>query len=147
MGEAHVEHESYYRAENDTYTPRTIFHTFFHDEVFDDRPGGDLLFQASAAMSAAALALKSAQNPDGDHNPVERKALIAALESEGRQLFEEGLQQPTMYSVNIPECAKTYPSNNWQQYAFWAAAWLFRISGSEEDQLVRNKLFDKVYSV
>lgn len=32
----------------------------------------------------------------------------------------------TQYAVSIPEAGKTYKAEDWQQYMFVAAAWLFR---------------------
>ena len=36
-----------------------------------------------------------------------------------------------------PECAKTYASDSWEHTAFWAAAWMHRLTGNDKYSKVR----------
>ena len=109
----------------DDVTPRIVFKT--HPPLV---PGADLLLQASAAFAASAIALSDPANTP------ERNTFVARLKFKARQLFDEGQKWPGIYSEKLKESAKTYSSNNWQQYGFWAAAWLYRISGHDADKAV-----------
>lgn len=52
-------------------------------------------------------------------------------------MYKQGDENPGIYSDSIPEVGATYVSNNWQQYGFWAAAWLYRLTGDAMYMSVR----------
>lgn len=123
VGNTEVDHSYVFRAELDDVTPRKdgsgdkkgMFYT-----LLPEAPGADLLFNAAAAYAAGAMALQAA----GGSN-----ALADRATNKAKELFTMAGNAPGIYSQSIPEAAKTYNSDNWEQYGFFAAAWLLRLTG------------------
>lgn len=123
VGNTEVDHSYVFRAELDNVTPRKdgsgdkkgMFYT-----LLPEAPGADLLFNAAAAYAAGAMALQAA----GGSN-----ALADRATNKAKELFTMAGNAPGIYSQSIPEAAKTYNSDNWEQYGFFAAAWLLRLTG------------------
>lgn len=82
-----------------------------------------MLFLASAAFAAASLALKLDEN---------RADLAEQCRQRASVLYREAVQHPGVYSESIPECQKTYKNDNWEQYAYFAAAWQYEVYHDEE---------------
>lgn len=116
VGDVDADHGECLRAECDQSTPRPVL------MVTPEQPGCDMLFLASAAFAAASLALK--QDP-------QQEALAEKCRQRANVIYEEAIQHPGIYSDSIPECQKTYKNDNWEQYAYFAAAWRFEASGEE----------------
>lgn len=89
-----------------------------------------MLFLASAAFAAASLALKQ--------DPLQED-LAEKCRQHATVTYEEAIQHPGIYSDSIPECQKTYQNDNWEQYAYFAAAWRYEISGDENHLQVSHK--------
>jgi hypothetical protein len=56
------------------------------------------------------------------------RCLWCRCEAEAKSLFAAAKAHPGLYSVSIPEAGTTYPSDNLQQYGFFAAAWLYKLT-------------------
>lgn len=136
IGATDIDHKYVFRAEMDDVTPRTDGDTPETKGVFytllPEQPGGDLLFNSAAAYAAGAMALRSAGGSE---------ALASRAEGKAIDLFQQGEANPGMYSDSIEEAAKTYKSDNWQQYGFLAAAWLYRMTGEAQYKTVRSLIF------
>lgn len=121
MGNFDDDHSACYRAQLDTFTPRK---TWFIDP---GSPGSDLLYMASAALSAYSEARS------GD--------LATRAAAKAQVLFAEGkAQEGSMYSNSIPEMGSSYRSESAEQYGFLAAAWLFRTTKDAKWRAVSNSL-------
>lgn len=120
VGEVEADHSACLRAERDATTPRTVY------RLEAGQPGADLRSMVAAALAASAAVLA-------------RVSGLAELRSSclqrARELYASARRHPGCYSDALPECKKTYPSDNWQQYMFFAAAWLFVASDAEEFRL------------
>ena len=131
VGATDIDHKYVFRAELDDVTPRTDGTTAADKGVFftllPGQPGGDLLFNSAAAYAAGAMALRAG----GGDQTIARKA-----ETKAKLLFKQAEANPGIYSDSIEESAKTYKSDNWQQYGFLAAAWLFRLTKLDEYKTV-----------
>ena len=114
IGESEEDHKRCLRAELDNVTPRTVY------TVDRRRPGSDACAVAAAALAAASMALRKLSNKEGLANTCLRHA---------RKLYAVGGEMRANYSDSIPECAKTYPTDKWQQFMMLGAAWLYRASG------------------
>ena len=122
VGNFDEDHSACYRAQLDTFTTRK---TWFID---NSKPGSDLLYMASAALSAYSEART------GD--------LATRAAAKAQVLFAEGkAQEGTMYSSSIPEMGASYRSESAEQYGFLAAAWLFRTTKDAKWRTVRSCLF------
>lgn len=135
VGATDIDHKYVLRAELDDITPRTDGTTPEDKGVFftllPDQKGGDLLFNSAAAYAAGAMAL---QKGGGS------QALATRAQKKAEDLFKQGEKNPGIYSDSIAESAKTYKNDNWEQYAFFASAWLFRLTQKGEYKEVRCEL-------
>ena len=57
--------------------------------------------------------------------------LLCRCETEARAIYAVAKANPGIYSDTLEEPAKTYPSDNWQQYGLWAAAWMYSLTGED----------------
>eukprot|EP00892_Ulva_mutabilis_P003515 jgi/Ulvmu1/1535/UM011_0265.1 len=134
VGDVDADHGECLRAECDTITPRPIL------MVTPENPGCDMLFLASAAFASGSLALRH----DPQYDEFADKCLQQASD-----LFEQGIQHPGVYSDSIPECQRTYKNDSWEQYAYYAAAWLHAVHGTDEHlqtaKMWQEKAVDKSY--
>jgi hypothetical protein len=118
VGDFDIDHSKCYRAELDNAidnrnpTPRPVFCV---DDV--NAPGADLLFQASAAFAASAIALK-------DETSSNLKTLRMRCEINAIDLYERARASGGVYNRSVPK-AKGYPNDGFEQYAYWAASWLY----------------------
>lgn len=117
MGDVDADHGECLRAECDKSTPRPVL------MVTPEQPGCDMLFLASAALASGSLALRHDSQYDGLADKCLQHATV---------LYEQGIQHPGIYSESIPECQKTYKNVNWEQYAYFAAAWMHEVHGTVE---------------
>lgn len=131
VGDFDLDHSQCYRAELDNEidtrnpTPRPV-----HCVQDEEAPGADLLFQASAAFAASAVALQ-------DESAPELQTLRRRCEVQAIDLYDRARLSGGTYHVSVPQ-AKGYP--NWQgpdQYGFWAAAWLYTLKKHERFLRVR----------
>jgi hypothetical protein len=90
VGEEQEDHRHCVRAELDNFTPRIPYATS------NRKPGSDLLFQASAAFAASAVALKRESDSGSQNN--QRRA-----EDFAKRLYDEAkAQEPSIYSKCAP---------------------------------------------
>jgi hypothetical protein len=75
-----------------------------------------MLAVASAAFAASYSVLHSMP----EHQPLAKTCLSHALE-----LYKYAKLQPSIYSDTNLVCAKTYKNDNWQQFVYFSAAWLY----------------------
>lgn len=122
IGEAEEDHKYCLRAELDDITPRTVY------TVDRNHPGGDAVGMAAAAFAACAMALRKVSN---------KNALANKCMSRARKLYSAGKGMRVCYSDSIPECAKTYPTDNWQQFMMMGAAWMYRATEDKQYRQVR----------
>ena len=116
VGDVDKDHSNCIRAELDTQTPRPVL------IVDTEHPGADVLAIAAAAFASASMAL--AQAPAQQHQKLAGICLQHAFE-----LYDAAGRMRQEYCRSLPECAKTYRATVWQQYMFYAAAWLFKVTG------------------
>lgn len=117
-----ADHSQMMRAEMDNKTPRTSFAV-----LAPGKPGADLLFQSTAAFAASAVALRNTGSP-----------LAKKAEVEAKKVYAQAAARPGIYSVSVPEAGKTYKSEGWEQYGFWAAAWMYKMTGESKYKQVRH---------
>jgi endoglucanase len=118
------DHEQCRRAEQDGITPRPVY------TVTPERPGADAMAIAAAAFAASAVALRNV--PDASDRA--SKCILHA-----KVLFKYAKKFPGCYSASIPECGKTYANDNWEQFMFFAAAWLFICTEEQTYRRVRTR--------
>ena len=111
-----ADHKSCSRAEKDT-SKRPVL------TINPERPGSDLAAAAAAALAACSLALA----------PTDPARAGEAL-YRARDAYKFAITHVGLYSDSLDECKRTYKSDNWQQYAMFAAAWLFAATGEEQYQ-------------
>ena len=112
IGEVDADHRSFQRAECDKSTPRTVY------AISPCQPGSDLAANAAAAFAVCSAALAHT-NPSQSADALTR----------AHQLYDFAKSTRCLYCDSLPEGKRTYASDNWQQYAFFAAAWLFEATG------------------
>lgn len=59
-------------------------------------------------------------------------------EVEARALFAAAKASPGIYSESIAEATQSYNSESWEQYGFWAAAWLYSLTSESSFKTVRS---------
>ena len=123
VGHVEKDHCECLRAEKDTRTPRPVL------IVDAAHPGADALAIAGAAFAAASMALASV---------ADRGELAALCMQHARELYEAAGAMRQDYCVSLPECAKTYKAEVWQQFMFYCAAWLYKATGEEVFKAVRS---------
>jgi hypothetical protein len=125
IGDVTSDHNQCIRAELDESTPRGVL------IVDSEYPGSDAFALASAALAAASVALGSLP---------ERPAMVDLAEKclqHSATMYEHACRMQQSYCVSVPECARTYKADCWQQYVFFAAVWLFRATGKKTFKKVR----------
>ena len=116
VGDVEQDHCQCTRAERDKHTPRTVY-------IIDSKhPGADAFAQAAAALAASYVALKAMP----EHTQLADRCLRHA-----RTLYRHGVGMQCCYWESQPVCAKTYKSETWQQYMFFAAAWLYKATSEQ----------------
>ena len=81
-----------------------------------------MLSVASAAFASAYAVLKTMPEHEG---------LAKKCFNHAQQLYNQAKAKPGIYSDSNPILAKTYKNDNWEQFAYLAAAWLYE---STEDE-------------
>jgi hypothetical protein len=107
------------RAEVDDFSPRVVL------VVNSAFPGADAFAIASAAFASAAVALGAL---------TERPAMVDLSQKclqHAVTMYKHACKMQQNYCVSVPECAKTYKADCWQQFVFFAAVWLYRATGKE----------------
>lgn len=116
IGDVDCDHCECVRAEKDDHTPRPVI------VVSPEKPGSDMLSVASAAFASAHAVLKTMP----EHEGLAKRCLNHA-----KQLFNEAKAHPAIYSDSNPILAKTYKNDQWEQFAFLAAAWIYAATEDE----------------
>ena len=115
VGDVDRDHSECMRAELDKQMPRPVL-------IVDSKhPGADAFAIASCAFASSSMALKAA---GGDHAELADTCLQHA-----QIMYQHAGPMATGYCDSLPICAKTYKAEQWEQYMFFAAAWLYRATG------------------
>ena len=102
------------RAECDTSTPRDVY------VVDTAHPGSDAFAGAAAAFAASHIALRVVPG---------QEQLAQSCLQRARVMFEVAGKMQACYCDSNPICAKTYKAEVWEQFMFYAAAWLYKATG------------------
>jgi Glycosyl hydrolase family 9 len=114
IGEVEADHKVCLRAQLDATTPRTLF------IVDRDHPGADAFdafAMASTTLTAASVALRQAWTGAD----LAQKALEHA-----KTMYEVAKAMKANFRGSIPECAKTYKAEVWEQFMMLNTTWLYR---------------------
>lgn len=163
VGDFHKDHNTWYKAELDNkenayrnkggppgYNPRPVYCV---DDVH--APGADLLFLVAAAFAASAIALRGERSHAAEYfrKKCESKAVDIYYRAFHSRKKENGWKP---YHENVPG-VDGYPNvishtelrragleepdstlNSIDQYAYWAAAWMYKLTHSESFLHVRS---------
>ncbi|OVA02725.1 Glycoside hydrolase [Macleaya cordata] len=115
VGDGDSDHACWQRPEEMT-TPRTTF------KIDAKHPGSDLAGETAAALAAASIAF---QKSDPQYS--------STLLGHAKQLFEFGRDHVGLYQSSIPAAGEFYKSSGYEDELLWAAIWLHRAIGGQND--------------
>lgn len=114
VGDGNSDHYCWQRPEDMT----TDRHAYKIDQ---EHPGSDLAGETAAAMAAASIVFRR-------HNPTYSRLLL----KHAYQLFDFADKYRGKYSSSLSVARKYYPSvSGYNDELLWAAAWLYKASGSQ----------------
>jgi hypothetical protein len=126
VGDVDRDHGECIRAECDHHTPRPVL------IVDSAHPGSDAFAIAASAFAASSMALASLPA---------YSELAARCMRHARMMYNNGGRMRECYCTSLPACAKTYKAEQWEQFMFYCAAWLYRSTGEETFKKVMLNLF------